>query len=173
MKSTCSLSPSAPSSDLIWAALTRAVGQTSGHWVKPKNISTTLPLKSSSVRTRPSGSLSWKPSPKDAPDRSMPCTSCSPACDFPQAVRPTVSMAAHNTERKDLRKPEKGEGIRTPVKQRNDRHEKHTPKRRGCLDAGQIASACPPCRLSGCAAGGVCLSGMRVYTGYWSIFRGD
>jgi hypothetical protein len=44
MKITCSLSPSAPSSCLTLAARIKAVGQTSGHWTKPKYISTALPL---------------------------------------------------------------------------------------------------------------------------------
>jgi hypothetical protein len=48
---------------LTSAARVSAVGQMSGHWVKPKKIITTLPLKSASVRRLPSGSLSAKSRP--------------------------------------------------------------------------------------------------------------
>ena len=43
------------------------VGHTSGHWVKPKNRNTTLPLKSAMVRTLPVWSVSLKSRAYSAP----------------------------------------------------------------------------------------------------------
>ena len=46
-------SPSLPRAVFTCASSAIVDGQTSGHCVKPKNTTTTLPLKSASVRTRP------------------------------------------------------------------------------------------------------------------------
>src|SRR5262245_27967118 len=66
-KSTCTRSPSLPSFSFTAFISTSVVGHTSGQCVKPKNTTTTLPLKSASVRGRPVWSVSWSSRPKSAP----------------------------------------------------------------------------------------------------------
>jgi hypothetical protein len=56
---------------LTSASSASAVGQTSGHWVKPKNTTTTLPAKSLMVRGWPLWSVSWKSRAYSAPVMSM------------------------------------------------------------------------------------------------------
>ena len=60
-----------PSRRFTLAARVNAVGQTSGHWVKPKKTSTALPRKSATARSLPSGACKRKSCPYGAPVMSI------------------------------------------------------------------------------------------------------
>src|SRR5690606_16159058 len=65
--STCTFAASSPNNCMAPAEAPSVVGQISGHWVKPKKRTTTLPLKSASVRGLPLWSLRLSSRPQSAP----------------------------------------------------------------------------------------------------------
>src|SRR5690625_3465151 len=60
---------------MVWASSANAVGQTSGHWVKPKKTTLTLPLKSSGPRNCPAVSGIDRSAPRPVPLMSDPLNS--------------------------------------------------------------------------------------------------
>lgn len=72
MNTTCMILPSRPISFLAWAARARAVGQTAGHWVKPKNTTGIRPRYELRVTVSPSVFLSLKVRPMILSLRSLP-----------------------------------------------------------------------------------------------------
>ena len=95
----CRRSPSAPRERLTSASSCMEVGHTSGHCVKPKNTTTTLPAKSFKLRCWPLWSVNGRSRAYSAPVTSMPRNS---TFFSEQAEKSTVAPASKAQAATDL-----------------------------------------------------------------------
>ena len=89
-------------------------GQTSGQWVKPKNITTTCPRKSASVRGLPLWSVSVKSLPNSAPVMSVAGKPGLPRLAGSRARSSATSSAADATQRPQCELPDSERGSSDP-----------------------------------------------------------